>query len=91
LVSNGVADDAVVMVANPPGFYLASRRRAVAVPDGNFDTVIAIAQRYLVDFLILENGKTPFGLMPVYENPKGWPGLIFMGEVESAQVYLIPR
>jgi hypothetical protein len=91
LVSKGMTNETVVMVANPPGFYLASGRKAVAVPDGDLNTVISIAHRYQIDFLILENEKTPSGLIPIYNNPQEWQGLVFLGEVESARVYFIPR
>jgi hypothetical protein len=90
LVAHGMTEEAIVMAANPPGFYLASGRRAVAVPDGKIDTVFSIANKYKVDFLTLEIGRTPIGLLPVYENPQDWPGLVFLGEVDSARVFFIP-
>ena len=89
LREQGMFEEAVVMVANPPGFYLASGNPAIAVPDGDGDTVMAIARKYNAGILILEKGSTPRDLMPVYEKPQGWAGLDYLGEVESARVYLI--
>ena len=34
------------MVANPPGFYLASGNPAIAVPDGDENTLLTVARRY---------------------------------------------
>ena len=89
LVSQGLKDATVVMVANPPGFYLASGNPAIAVPDGDLNTLLSVAQRYGAKYLILEQGSTPGGLMPVYDNPEDQAGLKYLGNKEGAQLYAI--
>lgn len=89
LLEQEMAKDAVVMVANPPGFYLASGHSSVSIPDGDVSAVLAVAERYGVDYLILEEGSTPAGLISVYESPMGWAGLVYLGETETARVYRI--
>jgi hypothetical protein len=89
LVSKGATAGDTVIVANPPGFYLASGNPAIAVPDGDVDTLLTVARRYNAIYLVLEEGSVPVGLLPVYENPKGETDLIYLGEVEHARVYLI--
>jgi hypothetical protein len=89
LVSQGVAAEDVVMVANPPGFYLASGNPAIAIPDGDVDTLLTVARRYNVLYLILEDGSVPAGLLPVYENPMGQTDLIYLGKVENARIFLV--
>ena len=89
LVSKGAATGDTVIVANPPGFYLASGNPAIAVPDGDVDTLLTVARRYNAIYLVLEEGSVPVGLLPVYENPKGETDLIYLGEVEHARIYLI--
>ncbi len=89
LVSQGMAAADVVMVANPPGFYLASGNLAIAVPEGDVNTLLTVARRYNVLYLILEEGSVPAGLLPVYENPEGQTDLIYLGKVENARIFLV--
>jgi hypothetical protein len=87
LVSQGMTDEAVVMVANPPGFYLASGNPAIALPDGDLNTLLKVAQSYGAKYVVLEEGSTPGGLMPVYEHPAGQAGLQYLGNVGGAHIY----
>jgi hypothetical protein len=89
LVRQGMSEGDIVIVSNPPGFYLVSRYQAIAIPDGTIDTIFELGERYSADYLILENGSTPAGLIPVYDNPNIQPGLIYLGEVEEARVFAI--
>jgi hypothetical protein len=89
LVSHGMTDRSIVMVANPPGFFLASGNSAVAVPDGDVHTLLIVAKRYGVNFVVLEKGSIPVGLDSIYENPLGWMGLDYLGELEAARVFLV--
>jgi hypothetical protein len=77
------------MVANPPGFYLASGNPAVAVPDGDVNTLLMAARQYDALYLVLEEGSVPSDLLPIYEDPRGRPGLVYLGEVERAKIFLI--
>jgi hypothetical protein len=89
LVSDGMTDQSIVMVANPPGFYLVSGNSSIAVPDGDITTLLTVAGRYGVKYLVLEAGSTPTGLIPVYDNPESWAGLEYLGNVEVARVFLV--
>jgi hypothetical protein len=87
LVSQGMTDEAVVMVANPPGFYLASGNPAIAIPDGDLNTLLTAAQSYGAKYVILEEGSTPGGLMPAYDQPAGQASLQYLGNVGGAHIY----
>lgn len=89
LVSEGMTGQSIVMVANPPGFYLASGSPAIALPDGDVHTLLEVANRYGAKYVVLESGSLPVGLIPVYENPHGWVGLKYLGDEEAARVFLI--
>jgi hypothetical protein len=91
LAGRGTQADAVVMVSNPPGFYLASGHPAIALPDGDPETLRAVADRYGASVVILEAGSMPDGLIPIYENPQGWSGLTYLGEVGAARVFAIRK
>ena len=89
LAAQALPDDTVVIVANPPGFYLASGNPAIVVPACDPQTLLDLARRYQAGYLILEPGSVPAALMPVYENPQHFPGLTYLGEVEGARLYVI--
>ena len=89
LVSVGMTAEDVVVVANPPGFYLASGNPAIAVPDGNIDTLLAVARRFGASYLVLEGGSVPTGLSAAYDHPQEQPDLIYLGQIGSAHVFLI--
>ncbi|MBA4380528.1 MAG: hypothetical protein C0393_07640 [Anaerolinea sp.] len=85
----GAPVEAVVIVANPPGYYLASGRSAVAIPDGDEQTVLQVAGRYGGRYLILEQGSLPRALEALYARPDRHPNFRYMGEVEEARIYAI--
>ena len=87
LTSQGMADTEVVMVANPPGFYLASGNPAIAVPDGDLNILIAVAQKYDAKYIILEQTSTPGSLMTVYLHPESQPRLNYLGAIEGVHIY----
>jgi hypothetical protein len=81
--------EAVVMVANPPGFYLASGNPAIAIPNGNLDTLLEVTHKYQAEYVILERGSVPSGLISVYDQPEGQIGMDYLGELDGAQIYAI--
>ncbi len=83
----GLRPGQVVMVADPPGFYLASGNPAIAVPDGGPETALLAAERYGARFLVLEAGSAPDGLLPLYRLDEQPPGLIYLGEVDGARLF----
>jgi len=89
LVSHDSSAGDTVMVANPPGFYLASGDPAIAIPDGKIETALAAAHRYHARYLVLEAGSMPQGVNPVYDHPQGQMGLTYLGEVEHARIFII--
>jgi hypothetical protein len=89
LISQGETAGDVVMVANPPGFFLASGNPAIAVPDGDVNTVLAAARRYHALYLVLEEDSVPAGLLPVFDNPKDQMTLTYLGEIEHARIFRI--
>lgn len=91
LVAQGAAAGDVVMVANPPGYYLASGNPSIAVPDGNLDTLLTVAQKYHARYLVLEAGSVPAGLLPVYADLQGRSDLIYMTDIEHTRIFLFHR
>jgi hypothetical protein len=84
----GMKDD-VVIVANPPGFWLATGNPAIVLPDADVDTVVMLAERYGARYLILEDGSVTQGFIDVYNHPSRFPNLVYLGEVKDARLFEI--
>jgi hypothetical protein len=80
LIETGITVNDVVMVANPPGYYLSSGRPAVVTPDAELTNVLAVAKKYNVRYLILEPISTPYRLIPFRDLQESSPDLkvVFM-------------
>jgi hypothetical protein len=61
MVEQGVEDDAVVMVNNPPAFWYYTRHPAVVVPApmGDAGVLLAAADRYGVSYVVLDHKWLP--------------------------------
>jgi hypothetical protein len=79
----------IVIVANPPGYYLATGKSAIALPDGDEQTTLMVAKIFNATFLVLEEKGYPNGLNGLYQNPQNYPNFIFLGELEGTRVYKI--
>ncbi len=86
LQAAGAAEGQVVLINNPPGYYLASNRPAAVIPNGDVATLLAAAARYHVDYIILEPNH-PQLLAPLYESPGDRPGLVYLAAVDGAHLY----
>ncbi len=84
----GVKPGDIVMVNNPPGFYLASTHPCIVIPDGGIETLIQAAHRYGAKYLILE-ANHPAGLQNLFDNPGNQAGLRFLFSFQGAQIYQI--
>jgi hypothetical protein len=81
-------EEAVVMVNNPPGFALRTGHPAIVVPDGDVDTLLAVADRYGATVLVLDANR-PGPLAGLYAGTEAHPRLIQQVELDGAQVYRI--
>ena len=73
LSANSVPGTARVMINNPAGFWLASHREAVVIPDGPPGTSLAVASKFGIQYMILEK-QLVTGLFPLYRDPDAFTG-----------------
>jgi hypothetical protein len=78
---------AVVMVNNPPGYYAAAQRPAIAIPYGNLDALLAAAQRYQAAYLVIEIDQVQGEQL--FARPGDRPGLRYLGSAAEARLYAI--
>jgi hypothetical protein len=88
LDSIGVDMNEILMVNNPPGYYLASGKQAIAIPDGDENSLIAAGKRYGASYVILEVNH-PQGLHELYDNPGDLIGLEYVNSFLGTRIYQI--
>jgi 4-amino-4-deoxy-L-arabinose transferase-like glycosyltransferase len=76
----GLLDNVIVMVDNPPGFYYHTRIPSVVVPNGDIDTLLDVCKRYGVGYLVLDSNR-PAPLQTLYE------GLVLSPHLVPAEVF----
>ncbi len=88
LLELSIHPEEIIMVNNPPGFFLASQRPTIVIPDGDVDTSLLAAQKYGASYLILEVNH-PQGLNDLYDNPEDYPGLQRIWSDEQTHIFAI--
>lgn len=83
----GAQPEDVVMVNNPPGYYIASGRAAVVSPSSSLPLVFESARVYQARYLILESHSIPDILMPFLERPRSTPELHLIFAEPDTVVY----
>jgi hypothetical protein len=86
---NGISPSDVVIVRNPPGYFVRTRRSAVLLPYGDESTVLQVADRYAAKYLVLEKTNSLGGTQDLYDNPAGNPAFVYLGEVHDARLFRI--
>ena len=89
LVEQGAKPDEIVIVRNPPGYYIVSGRSAIVMPPGGPDTLLAVAAHYDASYFVLESDGVLEEYQDTYEKFEGNPGLEYLGEVDGARVYAL--
>ncbi|MEK7786774.1 MAG: hypothetical protein AAB658_15295, partial [Chloroflexota bacterium] len=59
--------EAVVMSNNPPGVWVATGHPGVPLPNGDGNTVIALADKFHVRYIVMDKNIAP-GLAPLYQS-----------------------
>ncbi len=86
LAGSGAGSEAAVMVNNPPGYFVATGRPAMVIPDGGIDTTLSAAKKYGARYLALEQ-NTVKGLRDLYENPRSTQGLSYIQTVDRVAIF----
>jgi hypothetical protein len=84
----GIPRGEIVMINNPPGFYLSSGRPAIVIPYPGLDALRQAARQFGSTTLVLEK-DTVIGMQALYNKPGSFPGLELLETIENAQIYRI--
>ncbi len=87
LIQNGMQPDDLVIVRNAPGYYLTTGRPAISIPYGGEEAIIAAAEQFEADYLILEPAAALEPIQDLFQNPKGRSTFIYLGEHDGTRLY----
>lgn len=88
LQQNGIQSGDVVMVRNPPGYYLLTGRSAIVVPYGDEASMLDVAARYHAKYLIVEAAGAAGPIKSVYDNTQS-QHLRFMDELDGIRIFRV--
>jgi len=88
-LDQGISPEVIVIVRNPPGYYISSGRPAIALPYGDESVILQVAERYNAGLLVLEDTGTFEAIQQLYDDPKSNDRFEYLGEVDEAKLYRI--
>jgi hypothetical protein len=88
LQQNGIQPGDIVMVRNPPGYYLMTGRSAIVIPYGGEASMLAVATRYHARYLIIEAEGAAGPIRTVYDNTNS-THLHLMSEIGGIHIYQV--
>ena len=86
LLKNGVEAGDIVIVRNAPGYYVATERSAISIPYGGANAILAAADQFGANYLVLES-KAAISL--IESNPQNDNRFMLLGEVNDASIIKI--
>jgi len=91
LTDLGISADAVFVVNNPPGFYLATGRSAIVIPDGDEQSLLSAARKFGAGYLVLDvNNPKLVGLYGKESEYSGFLLIETIGSIKLYQIRLLP-
>jgi hypothetical protein len=84
----GANKEDIVLVNNPPGYYLATGREAIVVPYGNESNLLLAADQFHAKYLVLEKAHV-VGLNNIYQQPTGHDRLVYLETIDGTQLFRI--
>jgi len=88
-LDHGIKPSDVVIVRNPPGYFIASGRSSISLPFGDESAILAVAKKYNAHYLVIEKGGTFDSIQDLYDEPQSNPSFVYIGEVNEAKLYQI--
>jgi hypothetical protein len=88
LQRSGARAGDVVMVRNPPGYFMMTGRPAIVVPYADADAMLAAASRYEAKYAVIESLGAAGPIKAVYNDTQS-QHFQFIGELNGTRVFRI--
>jgi hypothetical protein len=89
LAAQSARPDAIVMVRNPPAYFIMTGRQAIVVPYGSVQALLAASRKFNASYVILEQIGSSSPLYDLYEHPEAYPEFTFMGVIGDNHILFI--
>jgi hypothetical protein len=89
LDQHGAEEEDVVLVRNPPAYFIMTGRYAIVVPYDEISTLLAVSRKFDAKYVILEKMGTPAQLAGLYNQSDKYPGFIYLGSIDESHIYFI--
>ena len=89
LEAQSARPDAIVMVRNPPAYFIMTGRQAIVVPYGNVQALLAASRKFKASYVILEQIGNSNPLYDLYEHPEAYPEFTNMGVIGDNHILFI--
>jgi len=86
LQTQGIQPEDVVMVRNPPGYYLMTGRSAIVVPYAEEASIAAAARRYGAMYLVIERAGTSGPIRAVYDRTAN-RYFTFVSDIDGTRIF----
>jgi hypothetical protein len=84
-----LTEDELVMINNPPGYFVASGSSSIVIPNGGVDEVLTAAEKYGAQLLVLEVNH-PRGLRDLFNEPESEERLTYLETCSGALIFRLP-
>jgi hypothetical protein len=85
----GAGSDTVVIVRNPPAYFIMTGRHAIVIPYGDVETLLQASRKYNAPYVILEQTGTNNPLHDLFEHPERYPEFIPVGVLDDVTILRI--
>jgi len=89
LQSLRISSNIIIMVNNPPGYYLSTDRPTIVIPYGDEKVLLAVAQKYGAGYVLIEENYAEGPIGDLYKNPGDRPGLEFFEKHGGVNFYRV--
>jgi hypothetical protein len=89
LKNQGALPDAVVMVRNPPAYFIMTDRQAIVVPYGDVEMLLAASRKFHASYVILEQIGKNNPLKDLFEFPERYPEFTPLGAIGDNHILFI--
>jgi hypothetical protein len=83
LVAEGAHPQDIVLVRNPPAYFIMTGRQTVVIPYGGVPTLLAAARKYGARYVFLEAGVVIQPLEDLYNHPEAYPQFTSLGYIDD--------
>ena len=86
LLALGASKTDIVIVNNPPGYYVANQRSAIVLPNGDANVAYAVAQQFGARYMLLEVNHAD-ALNSLYEQPADVSGWVYLDTLDETHIF----